>query len=257
MQRQTANDAESVAILLVAHDGVAQVFHVHTDLVLASRLQQHFHQADAFRGGQRVIVCDGFLAAVVRGAAVGDEGLVVLQPAAHGAAFLLHLSAHHGHVSAVKDDAVPVLLQNALRLLCLGIHHQSAGLAVQAVHHMCRAFEVALLEVLVQDGLHAVLSRCRCHAQDALAFFNDDDVLVLIDDFHKLAVQLRASLVAGHAHHHALLQGIVKPCHQLAVHRYGVSGQQVLHAVAAGAAHLFHEEGHQRGFLSHRQFNVL
>ena len=60
-------------------------------------------------------------AAIIHGAAVGDVGLVVLQPRMYGAALLFHFATEHSHIAAVIDDVVPVLFEPLAYLHALGI----------------------------------------------------------------------------------------------------------------------------------------
>ena len=186
MKGKAMKRVQPISVLVVACNGIAQVFHVDTNLVLPTCFEPHLGKGEAAVSGYAAVVGDGFLAAVVRGAAVGYVCLVVLEPRVNGAAFLLHLAAKHGNVSAVIDDIVPVLFEYLPYLQTLGINHQSACVAVEAVHDVGGTLEVTLAKVLVEDGLDAILPWSRSHAEDAFGLFDDDKVLVLVNNLDVL-----------------------------------------------------------------------
>ena len=92
MQGKAVKGILTIAILLVAGNGIAQVAHVDAYLVLAPCLEPHLGQCVATIGGDTPVVRDGLLATIVGRTAVGDVGLVVLQPGVYCAALLLHLA---------------------------------------------------------------------------------------------------------------------------------------------------------------------
>ena len=245
------------SILLVSGNGIAQVAHVDAYLVLAPRLEPHLGQRVAAVGGDAPIVCDGLFAAIVGGAAIGDVGLVVLEPGVHRAALLLHLATEHSHIAAVIDDVVPVGFEHPANLQVLGVDHQAAGVAVETVHHMGCAVEMATLEILVENGLDAVLPRGRGHAEDALGLLDDDEVLVLVDDFHILVQELGAALVAADEYRLPGAEHEVVLGDELPVDHDAVPLQEVLDAVAADTAHFLHQELHERHCLLHGQLYVF
>ena len=173
------------------------------------------------------------------------------------AAFLLHLAAYDGYVSAVIDDIVPVVLQHLFHFHALGIYHQSAGLTVEPVYYMCRAFEMTLLEILVKYSLHAELAGIGTHTQYAWSFLDNDNILVLIHDFHILVAQFCAALMTADAHNLAWMQGMVKTCHKHAIYAYSVPFEQILYVVTAHTSHLLHDEIHELRFFPHRDFEVF
>ena len=183
---------------------------------------------------------NGLLAAIIRRTAIGNVRFVVLEPRVNRTALLLHLSAEHSHIAAVIDDVVPVLFEHLPYLHALGINHQSARVTVEAMNHMSRAGEVALAEVLVEDGLDAVLPRSGGHAEDAFGLLDDDKVLVLIDYLDELVQEFRASLVAAHENRLPGREHEVVLRDELPIDLNAVSLQQVLHPVAADSAHLLH-----------------
>ena len=206
VQCQPVEWVESVAVLVIASHGIAQVLHVDTNLVLPACLEPHLCQGVAPVGCYAAIVRDGFLPAVVCGAAIGDVSFVVLEPGVDGAAFLRHLSAEYGDIASVIDDVVPVFLELLPDVEVLGINHQAACVAVEPVDDVSRAGEVAAAEVLVEDGLDAVLARCRGHAEDAFGLLDDDEVLVLVDyadiwrlSFHFTGVRRVCRLRVGYS----------------------------------------------------------
>ena len=64
MQRKAVYRAGLGAVFAVAHNGVAQVLHVHAYLVFATGVEFHLHQCHAAAATNHLIVGDGELALV-------------------------------------------------------------------------------------------------------------------------------------------------------------------------------------------------
>ena len=111
---------------------------MYASLILSSSLQLELDQGMLGGAAEHMEMADGQLATVVVWRRIGDVGLVVLQPVLYGALVLLHLTAEDGHVATVVDYLMPVVLKNLLGVDVLGIDHQSAGVAVEAMHDMSR-----------------------------------------------------------------------------------------------------------------------
>ena len=121
MKSESVKRIESVSILVVSCNGIAQVFHVDAYLVLASCLESHFSKRESAVRGNTSVMRNCFLAAVICGAAVCDVSLVVLEPRVNSAAFLLHLATKDCNVPAVVHDVVPVFLEHLPDFHALGI----------------------------------------------------------------------------------------------------------------------------------------
>ena len=89
-------------------------------------------------------------AAVVYRRRVGDISLVVLKPVLYGAFVFNNLAGTYSHIAAVVYYLVPIMLQYLLCFHVLGIDHQSAGVAVQAVNDVCRTLLARLPEIVVK-----------------------------------------------------------------------------------------------------------
>ena len=258
MEAEAPDGVAAVAVFMVALHGVPDVLHVYADLVLATGLEFQLHEG-ACRGGlEGVVVRDGVLATTgVFRRGVGDVGFVVLEPRLDGAVLAFHLASDNGDITAVEDDLVPVLFQDLGDLDALGVHHQAAGVAIEAVHGVGRAFEVALGEVLVEDLLGGVLLGGGGHREDAHGFLDDDEVFVLIDNLHVLVLQQRVMLVLAHAHGLTGVQGFVVAGGVAAVYGDAVADEDVLGAVTGDAAELLHQELQEGGFLANDVFAVF
>ena len=257
MQGKAAKGILSIAVLLVASHRITEVAHVDANLVLAPCLEPHLGQCVASVGGYAAVVRDGFLAAIVGGAAVGDVGLVVLQPGVDGAALLLHVATEDSHIAAVIDDVVPVGFEHPPNLHVLGVYHESAGVAVEPMHHMGGAGKMTAAEVFVEYVLDAVLPWNGSHAEDAHGLLDDNQILVLIDDFHVFVQELGAALVAADENCLPRAEHEVELCDEFPVNHNAVPLQQVLDAVATDAVHLLHQELHQGHCLLHGQLYVF
>ena len=62
MKTKPSDRVKAVAILLVAQNGMSDILHVHTNLVLAARLQFQFHERETVGGLERMIMRDRKLA---------------------------------------------------------------------------------------------------------------------------------------------------------------------------------------------------
>ena len=147
MQAEAVQRVVAVAVFRVAAYGVAHVGGMYTNLVLTASLQLKFHQRVLRGAVERKEVCDSQFAAIVYRTAVGDVGLVVLQPVLYRSLVLLHLAAEHGHIAAVVHNLVPVSFQRLLRVHVLGIDHQPRRVSVQPVH--CKRFVMIICSALL------------------------------------------------------------------------------------------------------------
>ena len=143
----------AVAVFYVATHGMSHVGRVDTNLVLAASLQAILYKRVLGSAVEYMIMRYGILAAIVHGRRVGDVSLVVLKPVGNSSVVVLHLSAHHSHISAVVHYLMPVVLQNLLCVDVLGINHQSACVAVETMHNMCAALLSRLVEIVVEQRL--------------------------------------------------------------------------------------------------------
>ena len=198
---------------------MSHISRVDTDLVLTTRLQLKLHQRVLRGACHHVVVGHGILTAIIHRRRIGHISLIVLQPVGHRTLIVLHLSGADGHIAAVIHDIVPVVLQNLLRLHVLRIHHQSAGVTVQTMHHVGGTLLTRLLKIVVEHRLHVQTGVTSRHRKDANGLLHHDEPLVLIHDLHITALEaLLVALSLAHGNLHAPLQGEVKLAHGLAVH---------------------------------------
>ena len=246
VQRQTAEGIEVLeAIASVADDGMAEVLHVDTDLVLAAGFEVELHERIAVGTLDGAVVGDGFLAAVVRGAGVDVEGAVG-EPGVDNALVFLHLAGHNGHVAAVEDNLVPVVAQGVLRLLVLGKHHQTGRVAVEAVDHVDTVVAARTLEVLIENGAGgAFLLALGADREQALHLFDHDEVGILVDNLQQLVVELVVALGAADLYLHAGLQGEVVLGGDDIVDKHDALAEQCLELGAAGLRHAGSQKLHQ------------
>ena len=227
---------------------------VNTYLVLPARLQLELHQRIAVPHRHSAEVGYGILPAVVHRTAVGNVSLVVAQPVGYGTALLLHLARQQSHVATVIYYVVPRVFQPLLRIHIFGIYHQSAGVAVQPVHHVRRTLLSRLPEIVVEQRLHVERRVSRRHRQYAglLLYYHQPAVLIdylQITTFQRVVVALR--LADGN--NHSGLQGEVKLRDDLPVNHDAATLQSSLH-LSTTLLDVLHEEGQQLRLLLHLVF---
>lgn len=189
MKAQTPDGVVAIAIFQVATHGMPHVGCMDANLVFAPRLQAKFHQRMGFRAAKDAKVGYGEFPAIVNAAAVGEIGAVVLEPALQNALVALHHARQYGHISAVVNYVVPIVFQCQLCLLVLGINHQSAGVAVEAVNHVRLAVLATLAEVIVKYGFHVERAVPRRHRQDAWIFLHNHYITIFIDQTQMVALE--------------------------------------------------------------------
>ena len=229
MEAEAANGIVTIAILDIATDGVAEVGSMDTDLILSTGLKFELNQRMSIRAGKDMIVGDGILASVVVRRAVGEVSAVVFEPALYRALILLHDTREHSHIAAVEDDIVPVGLEEQLRLLVLGIDHQSTRIAVETMHDMSRTMLARLTEIVVEDCLDVERTVARSHRENARFLVDDDEIAVFVDDMHVAVLELHILLRLAHGDLHARLQGKVELGHDLVVDFDAMTGERSLH----------------------------
>ena len=202
----------------------------------------------AFATAQYPVVGDSILAAIVHGAAIGNVCLIILEPIGHGALVVSHHARHHGHVTAVVDRMMPIPFQVHGRLFVFGIYHQTAGIPVEAMHHMGSDMLAALLEMVVQHALDVERGMTRLHAEDAHVLFHHHKIRIFINYSYVAVAQFVVTLALGDADRHARLERSVKLGHHLAVNQHAPSLQGSLHLGTALSFYVLHEPLQQRSF---------
>ena len=227
-----------------------EVLEVHSDLVLASRFEFQLHQRVGVVGAQDTVVRDGEFSPVVRGRRVGDVCLVVFQVTLHRPLLLFHDSRGESNVASVGDNLAPVVFQNLLRFQGLRIDQQARGVAVQTMHHVCRAALPRFPEIVVQHLLHAENRGRRRHGKNAHRLLHHDDGSVLIDNLHEGRFEFVARFALGDFHHHAGLQRVVMAGHVAAVHLHAPAAENRFGAGVADALHDVEDERQEFGGFS-------
>lgn len=217
MEAQASDRIIAIAVFDVATDRMPHVGGVHAYLVLASRLQFEFHERVLSAAVERIEVGDGQFAVSLPLTAVGDIGPILFEPAGDGALVLLHHAREHCHVAAVIDRVVPVLFQFQLSLLILGIDHQSAGVAVEAVHHVSGTMLSGLLEVFVQHRLDVQRAVTGGHRENPHVFLHHDEIRILVDDLHIMVFKREVAFCLADGNLHPCFERIVVSCDRLAV----------------------------------------
>lgn len=176
--------AGMAAILAVSAHGVAQVVHVHTDLVLAASLYLQFYHGEAASLLDDAVACYGEPPEFLVVGGIHLKGVGVLgEETFDGAFFLLHFAFNNGNVASVDDHVVPVADELVACLLGACEEHKSRGVAVEAVHDI----HVGLVAKSARIFLHYIIygivagfaGGCGEHA---IAFIDYDDVVVLIHE---------------------------------------------------------------------------
>ena len=110
------------------------------------------------------------------------------------------------------------MLQYLFGLHILGIDHQSAGVTIQAMHHMRCTVLARLLEIVVQDTLDVQRGMACSHGEDAYGFLHHNEPAILVDNLHITATEgLLVALGLADSHLHPRFQREIKLCHRLAI----------------------------------------
>lgn len=229
METQPSDGVVAVAVFYVAAHRMPHVGSMDTYLILPSRLKPELHKRVGGCSVEHMIVSDSVFAAVVYRRAVSDISLVVLQPVGYRTLVVLHLTAQHGHVAAVEDNVVPVVLKNLLGLYVLGVNHQPTRVAVEAVHNMSRALLPRTAEVVVEHRLDVQRAVAGGHTEDSDVLLYDHNIGVLIDEFEVLAVEGIVLLRLAHTHLVARMKRIVELSAELAVNLHAHILERCLH----------------------------
>lgn len=96
------------SIASVTDDGMPQILHVYTYLILASGLQIQLNEGISIGALDGTVVCNGLLPSIICRAGVYIQ-LTVRQPRNHGSCIFFHLADHYGYVSPVCYNVMPVI----------------------------------------------------------------------------------------------------------------------------------------------------
>ncbi len=205
-------DAEAAAVGLVADQRVADMSHVHADLVGTAGFQLHPHMGVRAEALEHTVVADRRLAAVgdchaLAHAAVAADGRVDLATGSH------HTN-HDAFINAADRALLQLVDQVGLRLQGLGHHHQAGGVLVQAVHDAgARHVDDVghMVQQRVQQGA-AGMPGSRVHNQ-AGRLVDHQDLVVFIDDVQRdvLGLPLALGLLLGlQGQHGATMDGVTR-----------------------------------------------
>lgn len=220
METETSDRIIAIAVFDVAADRMPHVGGVHTYLVLASCLQFELHERMVPAAVERIEVGDSQLAITLPLTAVGNISPVLFEPTGDGALVLLHHAGEHCHVAAVINRVVPVLFQFQFCFLILGIDHQSAGVSVEAVHHVGGAMLSGLLEVFVQHRFDIQRAVTSGHGENTHVFLDHDEIRILIDDLHVMVFKSGVAFGLADRNLHPCLERIVISCDGFAIDLY-------------------------------------
>lgn len=251
METESAQAVVGGPILLVAHDRMAQILCVNTDLVFAPRFQVEVHQGIVLVADEHLIVGDGEFAPIVGGTGIGHEGLVVFEPRLHGALSRFEAAFQDGHIAAVIDFLFPVLFERHRYFFVFGKEHQARGVAVESVDGMGAATLLRSGEIVIQDALRGFLFLGRAVGEQAFFLVDDHEVFVFIDNLEPFAVETFFGGRLSYFDDHAGLEREIKLRGSFPIDVDDPIGQQMFHFGTADAVHFFHDEGHQWRRLGH------
>ena len=229
VETEAADGVVTITILDIATDRVTEVGSVDADLILTTGLQLELNQGVGVRAGKDMIVGDSVLASVIVISAVGEISAVVLEPALYRALILLHDAREHSHVATVEDDVVPVGLEEQLRLLVLGIDHQSARIAVETMNDMSRTVLARLTEIVVENSLDIERAVACSHREDAWLLVDNQEITVFVDDMYVAVLELHILLRLAHRDLHSRFKGEIELGHDLVVDLDAMTGERCFH----------------------------
>lgn len=206
MEAEAVDGIVAIAVFRVAADGMAHIGGMDANLVFPPRFELILHERMFGRAVEHVEMGDGVFSTVIDGRRIGDVGLVVLQPVGNRTLVFGHFATDDGHIAAVIDDFVPIMLENLLGFHVLRINHQAARVAVEAMNDVGTAFLTGFLEIVVEHALHVERLVAGGHRKDANVFLDDDKPAILIDEFHVAALELVVFLRLADSDFHAFLQ---------------------------------------------------
>ena len=180
----------TIAVFHIATHRMPHIGRMNTNLVLPARLQFVFHQRMLSSTGDCMEVCHSIFATIVHRRRIGKVCFIVLQPTGNGAIIFLHLSADHSHISTIIHYLVPLMLQDLLCLNVLGIYHQSTGITVETMNHMCMTLLTGCMKIFIKYRLYVQGLMPCCHRQDANILFYHHQVLVLVHYLYITALEL-------------------------------------------------------------------
>ena len=189
------------AVEKVPGEGVADVGHVHPDLVGAASVQLQLHQGPAPAGAEHPVAGDGRLSRRIH--PTGDEGAG--RPAQGGVDHPLRRLGHpvaHRQVHPAEVRRVELALEPLLGVGVLGHHHQAGGAPIQPLHRVDVGGD-APLPVVVRDKIAqgvGVVAGAGVDG-DAGGLVEHQQIPVLIHDIQG----------TGRGHHDPLVVGVGHP----------------------------------------------
>ncbi len=242
----TSYRVDGATVFIVSGNGMFQVLHMDTNLILASCVEFELDERHIVGTFECAVVCDGILSAVVDWRRIGDKHTVVHQPRGDGAVVFLHLALADGDVATVGDNVLPVVDEGLLYVDGLGEDEESGSLAVKTVDGVDGSTFLLSLHVLVEHTFHGLLPLSAGRAgEDAVLLLDNNDESVLVDDAHQLVVELMYVAFLGNLHELSGLQRGVELCGYLMVYIHHLVCQQFLCTCAADTVFHLHDERQQ------------
>ena len=110
--------------------------------------------------------------------------------AAHFALRLVELPFNHTDILASAHHVVPVVLQPLFGLDCLGEDHETRCVLVEPVHDENLVARIFGFQIVAEDRVGcALFDFVVSHREEAVAFIDHNDVVVLIDELHAAVVE--------------------------------------------------------------------
>ena len=172
------------AILAVTADGVAQVVHVHPDLVFAPGLYFKLNHCKSFT------LLDESIAGYSKSPYLLVVGRVHLKcfgilgkEALDGTLGLWNVALDHSNVLALDKHVVPIADEDVARLLGASEEHKARGVTVETVHNVDVGFWAESSRIFLDDIENCVVAGLACSCREhPIALVDNNDVVVFIDE---------------------------------------------------------------------------
>lgn len=171
-----------------------------------------------------------------------------------------HSALNHCHIATVDNGAVPVGNHHLLHFGAFGIHHQSGGARVEAVHHMCVATLARFDKIAVEQVFHVEAVAPNTHRKHLVGLVNHYHIGIFIHHAEILteieACASGARVLADFHQRVGVYNKVVSGLRHL-VNQYASTSKDSFRLAATDAVEFFHHKLKQRHFFSREKLGVF
>ena len=166
-------------IFFISGNRMAQLLHVHADLVFSAGFEFNLQQGELFVALQYFVMGYGLVALSGNFGGVHDQHLVLLQKGSYGSLVIFDNSLNNSNVGTSDYGFLPLFLHDLLYFLTFCEHHHTRSVAVEPMNHENAVGRIFFFDMGAEDGIGG---------QQFLLGSSDGEHSCLLVDDHQIGI---------------------------------------------------------------------